>query len=180
MFKGFWALFFLGIFPFLLMADVTPRIGHSERNETLEWDFIIRAGDTTQITSGSLDTLSLLGASDTLVTRYYANLGGSISMQIDARGGTAKYKIIVETIEKGSEAVSDSNFVERMWIHWEGNGDDSCYVTTQNDSIQLENRRSSSIFIPPLSIYAFRIRAVSLSTQSGNTRLLLPCTIWKE
>jgi len=181
MFRSFWALFFLGIFPLLLMADVTPRIGDSDKDETLQWDFVIRSGDTTQITSGSLDTLSVLGALDTIVTRWYANLYGDINVTIDSRGGTTpRYKIIFETLNKGDETICDSNFVSKFWIHNEGVGDDSAYVNSAVDSILVSNEESSGILIPPLGVYAWRFRIISLSTQVGNTRFILKATVWKE
>lgn len=181
MWKSFLCFLIFAIFPFLLLAQVTPRIGNSDHDETLMWDYHIRGGDTTQVSSGSLDTLSVLGALDTIVTRWYANLYGDINVTVDSRGGsTPRYKIIFETLNKGDESVADSNFVSKFWLHNEGVGDDSAYVNSAVDSILVTDEESSGILVPPLGVYGWRFKIISLSTQVGNTRFLLKATVWKE
>lgn len=171
--------FLLIMLAFLPTLTAAPRIGTSERSVNLIWDYTVRAGVTTQL-AATIDTMSVLGASDTVVTRYYANLGGDVSLQIYATGGTTKrYKVVIETFDKGTETVDDLLFTPKFYVHWSGYGDANCYVTSAEDSI-LTTGKSSSLFLPLLGVYGWRVKIISKSTQVGNTKFKITATVWKE
>lgn len=136
----------------------------------VEFDVTIRAGVIDTLAAG-IDTLSILGASDTLYTRYYKNWGTDAWVQFAMGGGTTQsFKIILQSCNLGQNTMSDSFFVHRMWINFTGTGDDSCSVKTVSTVIEQEG-----ITIPILLPGAvlgdyFRFYIVSSATQSGNTK----------
>ena len=175
-------LFYISFFIMLLLlcatllnATITPKRGKTKQNITILWDYYVRDGDTTQI-STEQDTISALGAKDSLFSRFYENRGEQkLSLTLNSSGGSIRrYSAIIQTVDRGGEEISVGDFKNRYWVHFEGAGDDSCYVATALDSCTVTGR-SSGIFVPLLGVYAWRLLIITNSTHSGNT-LFNKCT----
>lgn len=170
-----WLFVFL-VFPLLVFGQ---RSGSDAKNITVIWDKHVRGGTTTELAS-TIDTLSVLGALDSLYSRFYDNKGGDISLQLDISGGTTQaLQVQFQTAEKGAGAVADSMFVPMFWIHYAGAGPDSGYVATKRDSITTTGV-SGSILVPPLSADKWRIAVFSGASQSGNTKIQIRATRWED
>jgi len=134
----------------------------------IDWDYVIRDGTTTTLTAGQ-DTISVLGASDTLVSRYWSQWGGDMNIQLDLYGGTPSIYFKVQAANKSSY-FADSSFTTFGYLEYAGGGIGNNYFT--EDSVEVTSSGlSMPILVPPLGSDVFRILAYSDGSQSGNTLL---------
>jgi len=143
----------------------------------LEWDYTIRTGDTTACSAGR-DTISVLGASDTLVSRFFQNLGGDMSIQFDLQGGTPSIYFVVESAIR-NENFADSSFQKFGYLEFSGNGINDNYFTGDSVAVTASGQ-SCHILVPPIGGDVFRIFTYSSASQSGNTLIKLPLKRIKE
>ena len=155
----------------LVAFGLTKATNDRTGSVNVEFDYKIRTGvTTTNLTV--IDTALVIGASDTVVTRYYQNFGSDISAQFDLTGGaTRDLQIKVQFANTGGSTLADSMFIDHYWINWTGSGPDSARVATVKTDIEIEdNGLTSTILIPPLGADYFRFYIISNATQSGNTK----------
>lgn len=162
------------IFIFLALLLISPVISQNIisndeiLSQRIDFDYSIRAGVTTQY-SANRDTMTILGALDTVVTRYWKNKNGDMSIQLYIDSGTAvRLSVEIQAINS-SEILADSNFATLYWVHWNGSG--YCYIQTKEDSIYYTGtgtyKKTAPIIIPSCGIDAYRIRIISKSTCTG-------------
>jgi hypothetical protein len=165
--KRLWTIFLVSA-AILVSTLNAQRPADAKKNNTIIWDYTVRNG-TTALLDATRDTISILGASDSLYSRWFENWGGDMSLQMITSGGTTKrYRVQIQTAEGGGQAPANANFKPLYWVHYAGNGPDSAYVETVRDSIIIVGT-SPSILIPPLGTDMVRIAVFSNTTQVGNT-----------
>jgi hypothetical protein len=166
------------MFIFLTLLLISPIISQDIisndeiLSQRIDFDYSIRAGVTTQY-AANRDTMTILGALDTVVTRYWKNKGGDMSVQFQINNGTAVRLIIEVQAANGSEIFADSSFQTLYWIHWTGS--DFACVKTAQDSVRYTGtaayKKTIPIIIPPLGIDAFRLYIRSSSTCTGTPKI---------
>lgn len=166
------------MFIFLTLLLISPVISQDIisndeiLSQRIDFDYSIRAGVTTQY-AVNRDTMTILGALDTVVTRYWKNKGGDMSVQFQINNGTAVRLIIEVQAANGSEIFADSSFQTLYWIHWTGS--DFACVKTAQDSVRYTGtaayKKTIPIIIPPLGIDVFRLYIRSSSTCTGTSKI---------
>lgn len=149
-----------------------------ERRENVKWVSYTRTGTTTTVQPQ--DTMSVLGASDSLLSAIYPNNGNNINLTAIFTGGTTqRVKLIIEGANDDADITDNTYFQPYYWVHFNGLGHDSCYVATKLDSC-TKSGTSSGIYVPMLGIGFWRIRAISTAQQSGNTLIEIKATRWEK
>jgi hypothetical protein len=136
--------------------------------EILQWQGYKRSKTT--ITQCIGDTLSILGASDSLYSLPFKAKDYN-SMQVYFTGGTTANIYYCIQACNGDNDVMSENWKAYYWLYWTGSGHDSCYVNTASTVNSKKNAYTSVFPIPALGAGWFRICVYSGATQSGNTRI---------
>lgn len=167
------------VFGVFLTVDAAPRriLLRNYGTTLIDPDYAVANGVQTQytLTTGSVDTLVLTGASDSTYTCWWQNwgMGQSISFEIawDGVAGTAAYVIEIQSANY-YYAITDDQFVTKSWVELSGTGQanqkESNTITT-NSSVY-----TATIPVPIWSGYGnyFRLLIYSTAGQSGNLYII--------
>lgn len=140
----------------------------------LHWNYAVRDGSVERM-SGEVDTLSVLGASDSLFSDILYNLGDNNVKFILTGGTTVNLQIRVQMtnsdvhIRNGNIILSDSLFKDYYYIQT-GSTPDSSVVDFDAYTFTAVGE-THTIVIPLLGAQLYRFAVYSTASQSGNTKI---------
>lgn len=139
----------------------------------LHWNYAVRDGEVERMT-GEVDTLSVLGASDSLFSDVLYNLGDN-NIKFILTGGTVNLQIRVQTtnsdvnIRTGNIVLSDTLFKDYYYIKT-GSTPDSSMVDFNAYTFTAVGE-THTIVVPLLGAQLYRYAIYSTASQSGNTKI---------
>lgn len=160
----------IGLILVLLFGTAFGQTRENEYNQgsfDLNFDYRTSVGSNTTLTA---DTASLLGANDTLVTRWFPTEGDFAVSLIDTGGSTISYSVIVEASIIGTSTSADSAFKPIYSLDWTGNYLDNAKVSTSSTPVAITKLgQTPPIFVPALMYNRFRFMLISGATHVGDT-----------